>query len=209
MDDVRIARGSGGLALVGGLAWVAASVIHASQPRGCVGEECTTLSMREATTATSLLIAAAGLAMVVSGAGLLTLVRRQGELAVAGRLGAVVCGAGVVLLTVAVTLNGLFYDGDFSWMPAFVVPGVAALAVGLVLVGWAVLRSGIVPTWLGVAILAGALLLLGTNEQTAAVLLAVPFGLAWAATGLLLLVRRPSGAVGDRADRRTSALVGE
>lgn len=65
-------------------------------------------------------------------------------------------------------------------------------AVGLAVIGWTVLRSGVLPTWAGIALLAGALLMLGANEQTSLVLLVIPFGLAWAATGLRLLLRRPS-----------------
>ena len=66
--------------------------------------------------------------------------------------------------------------------------------MGLALVAWTVLRSRVVPTWAGVGLLVGAVLLLGTNEQTAAVLLAVPFGVAWLATGAALMLRRHEGA---------------
>jgi hypothetical protein len=208
VNDGRIAICSGGFAVIGGLAWVAATAIHGSQPRGCVGPECATVSMRDATTATSLLMALAGLLMVLSGAGLLTLVKRRNGLAWPGRLGAALCGVGVVVLALAVTLNAVFFDGDFSWMPAFVVPGIVALAAGLALVAWTVLRSGVVPTWLGLALLGGALLLLATNEQTSAVLLAIPFGLAWTATGAFLLVRQPSDRP-SASDAPATTLVGE
>jgi hypothetical protein len=81
-------------------------------------------------------------------------------------------------------------------------------------VGWTVLRSGILPTWLGVALLVSALLLPAANEQTSAVLLAIPFGLAWATTGLILLLgqlsrnpvpRKRGGAAGLDPDSRVLA----
>ena len=191
MNDTRVARSSGALAVIGGLAWIAASVTHATQPRGCVGAECATSPMRDATTATTLLVALAALALFVGGAGLLTLIKRQNGLSWSGRLGALLCGLGMVALVVVATVQELFYHGDFPWMPGFVVPGMLALAVGLALVGWTLLRSSVLPTWLGVVLLASALLLLGANEQTSAVLLAIPFGLAWATTGAMLLLRHP------------------
>lgn len=88
-------------------------------------------------------------------------------------------------------------------MPVFVVPGLVALVVGLALLGWTILRSGILPKWLGAVLLFSAVLMLGTNEQTARVLLAAPFGLVWAAAGLALLPRhaspRPRHAAGRAA----------
>jgi hypothetical protein len=146
--------------------------------------------MRSATTGTSLLVALAAVMMFASGAGLLLLIRRHSRLGWTGVVGATACGAGVVTLASAAALQELLYDGDFPWMPAFVGPGVIALAAGLTLVSWTVLRSGVVPPWVGVSLLVGAVLLVGANEQTAAVLLAVPFGMAWLALGAALMLRR-------------------
>jgi hypothetical protein len=146
--------------------------------------------MRSATTGTSLLVALAGLMMFASGAGLLLLIRRHSRLGWTGVVGATACGVGVVTLAVAAGLQELLYDGDFPWMPAFVGPGVIALVAGLALVGWTVLRSRVVPPSVALSLLIGAVLLVGANEQTAAVLLAVPFGLAWLATGAALMLRR-------------------
>lgn len=204
MNDTRIARSSGALAVMGGSAWIAASVMHATEPRGCVRAECATLSMRDATTATALLVALAGLTLVVGGAGLLTLVKRRDGLSWSGRLGAALCGLGMVALALAVTVQELLYDGDFLWMPGFVVPGMLALTAGLALVGWTLLKSPVLPTWSGVALLASALLLLGANEQTSAVLLAIPFGLAWATTGATLLLRHPRAAAVPSAASESS-----
>ena len=202
MDDTGMAQVAGACAAIGGSAWTAAAVIHASQPRGCVGDQCVALAMRDATPATSLLLAVAAVMMVASGAGLLQLVRRRGRLGWTGVVGATACGVGIGLLALATALQELLYGGDFAWMPVFVGPGVIALAVGLALVGWTIRRSRVVPSWAGVCMLIGAVLLLGSNEQTSAVLLAVPFGLAWLATGAALLSGRsrsaPAAEVGAR-----------
>lgn len=127
MNAVRIANYSGAFAVIGGIAWIAAALIHASQPRGCIGDECNTLPMRDTTTATSLLFAVAGLMLVLSGAGLLALIKRRDRLAWPGRLGAALCGLGIVSLALAAIVQEVFFEGDFPWMPAFVVPGVMAL----------------------------------------------------------------------------------
>lgn len=189
MNESRVGSCTGACALLGGIAWTAATVIHASQPRGCVGSECDVLPMRSATTATSLLVGLAGVMMVASGAGLLALVKRRDRLGWTGVLGAASGAFGIAVLGSAAAVQELFYEGDFPLMPVFVGPGVLALAGGLGLVGWRVLRSRVVPTWSGVAVLVGAALLLGANEQTSAVLLAVPFGAAWGAAGATLLLR--------------------
>jgi hypothetical protein len=68
-------------------------------------------------------------------------------------------------------------------------PGLIAVAVGLALVGWAVLRSSVVPRWAGIGLLVGVLLLAGVSEQNSRVLLALPFGMAWLVTGAVLVQR--------------------
>ena len=198
MDDSRLARVAGASAVLGGAAWSAAAVIHASQPRGCVGDECDSLPMRDATTSTAVLLAVAALMMVVCGIGLLLLVRRQRDLGRSGVVGAAACALGLTSLATGTGLSAV-WDGDFTWMPAFVVPGVAALVAGIALVAWTVLRSGVVPAWAGIGLLVGAALLLGANEQTASVLLAVPFGVAWLAAGVTLLLpsRQEAPATAD------------
>jgi hypothetical protein len=67
-----------------------------------------------------------------------------------------------------------------------VVPGVALLALGLVLVAVVVIRARVLPTALSVLLLAGVLTLPFANEQTSRILLAVPFALTWLGAGLLL-----------------------
>jgi hypothetical protein len=131
--------------------------------------------------------------LVVTGAGLLSLMRRQGVLGRTARLGAAACVVGLATLAAAVVLQSVFFGDDFELMPWFVGPGVLALALGIALLGWAILRSGVLPGWSGISLLVGAALLLGANEQTSAVLLAVPFGLAWMAAGVALLRQRSEG----------------
>jgi len=159
-----------------------------------------------ALTGSSLLVGLIGLAAlipllagaVVAGAITDSFDRRR--LLVASQLVAAMCSLGLALLAVASAIQALFYDGDFPLMPGFVLPGVAALVVGLLLVAWTVLRGRVVPAWAGTALLAGAALMVGVNEQTAAILLAVPFGVAWFATGVALLVpRRDRSAATHRA----------
>jgi hypothetical protein len=48
----------------------------------------------------------------------------------------------------------------------------------------ALLRSRYLPAWASAALLVGGALLILVNEQTARVLFAVPFGLAWVLVGV-------------------------
>lgn len=177
-------------AVLGGAAWSTAAVLHARQPVGCVGDAaCGLTPMREATTATSVLMGVAGVLMALSGVGLLRVVRRATGLTVPARVGATLAGLGVALLATAVTVQEAAYDGDFPGMPWLVGPGVVALALGVLLIGGAVLRSPVLPRWTGAVLMVSAALLVLSNEQTTAVLLAVPFGLSWAAMGVALARR--------------------
>jgi hypothetical protein len=197
MRETRLAQLVGACAVIGGSSWTAVSIIHASQPRGCVGDECAYLPMRDAATGTSVLVAVAAMALSGFVATLLLLIRQSGHLGWTGVAGAAACGFAVGLLALAMILQELLYDGDFPWMPAGVIPAGIAVTAGLALVGWTILRSRVVPTWAGASLLIGALLLVGTNEQTSAVLLAVPFGIAWLCTGAALLRPRQPGLAVD------------
>ena len=194
-DPARLPTATGIAAVLGGAAWVAAALVHASQPVGCVGDACSGTPMRESTTATTVLFGLAALLMLASGFGLLLVVRRAGALGWTGTTGAALCAAGAATLAVAVTVQGTVAGGDWGWMPWFVGPGVLLLAVGAVLVGWTVLRSPAVPRWVGASLILGAALLALSNEQTAAILLAVPFGVAWAAMGVVLVLRPRTGGM--------------
>jgi hypothetical protein len=71
-------------------------------------------------------------------------------------------------------------------IPLFVIPGIVLVAVGAVLVAVVVIRSRVLPRWAGFSLLIGAAMLLLANEQTAAILFAVPFGIAWLLVGAAL-----------------------
>jgi hypothetical protein len=137
--------------------------------------------MREATTATSLLMVVVAAAMVAFLLALLALLWRTRELHWTGVAGASLVGLGVLAL--AVMSMPQVRDRTRP------LPGLVAVAVGLALVGWTVLRSRVIPTWAGVGILAGILSLAGYTEQTSRVLFALPLGVAWLATGAALVLR--------------------
>jgi hypothetical protein len=181
MVDRRLARLAGASAVIGGSAWVVAIVIHALQPEGCVGDQCFVRPQREATAGTSWLMVVASAALLVFLLALLALLARIGELGWTGVAGVASCALGIAALFVMA-------------LPAIrdqvrPLPGLIAVAVGLALVGWAVLRSSVVPRWAGIGLLVGVLLLTGVSEQNSRVLLALPFGTAWLVTGALLVQR--------------------
>jgi hypothetical protein len=187
MTVARLAQAAGASAVIGGSAWMIAIVVHALQPTGCVGDECFLRPQREATTGTSWLLVLAAVAIVAFSLALLALLARSGELGWAGIAGLAACGLGIASL--AVMALPPFRD---QLRP---LPGLVAVAVGLALVGWTVLRSRVVPTWAGNALLVGVVLLVGVSEQNSRVLLALPFGIAWVSTGVVLLRRsRTTGA---------------
>jgi hypothetical protein len=137
--------------------------------------------MREATMATSSLVMVAGAALLGFLLALVALLARTGSLGWTGITGVAACVLGLGLL-VFLSVSPLRDQVRPS-------PFLATIAVGLALLGWTVLRSGVVPTWAGLGLLVGVLLLAGVSEQTARVLLALPFGMAWLATGLVLAQR--------------------
>lgn len=101
---------------------------------------------------------------------------------------------GSALLLAAVLIQAILFAGDFWDMPYFVIPALLALVVGFLLLGWAILRSGVLLRWCAALLIAGTLALLGMNEQTVQVLLAIPFGVAWAVLGAVLWSRRDGAA---------------
>lgn len=187
MIEARIARVAGASALIGGSAWSVATILHALQPTGCVQEECLVRPEREASTATSWLVVLAAVAMVAFVVALVVLLAQSGELGWPGILGVAACGLGTGALALAAALPALRGMRPLPFM--------VAVAVGMALLGWAVLRSRVLPTWAGASLLGGVVLLAGFGEQTWRVLFALPFGLAWLATGLALVsgASRPTG----------------
>jgi hypothetical protein len=187
ITDKRLAQVTGVCAVIGGLSWTAGTIIHASQPRGCVGDECALRPMRNTTTSTSVLLLAAGLLMLAFVATLLSHIKRSSHLGWTGIAGAAACGFGFAALGTGAAIQELLYDGDLPSMPWFVLGGGSALTAGLMLVGGTALRSRVIPRWAGMTMLVGAGLLVGANEQTSRVLLALPFAISWSCTGVALM----------------------
>jgi hypothetical protein len=172
--------------MLGGTLWVIATLIHASKPRGCIAEECAFRPMRETGALGGILTLLSVLLLAVGAVGLVTLVRRSGHFGKAGKAGIFIGAIGAALLVIATVIQASFFGGDFPLMPHFVIPGLLALVVGFVLVSIAILRAGVLPRWVAVLIIVGALAMLAANEQTARVLLMIPFGVAWVAVGYVL-----------------------
>ena len=172
--------------MVGGALWVIGTLIHASKPRGCIAQECAFRPMRETGVLDGILMLVSFLLFVAGAAGLVILARRAGRFGRLGNTGAAIGAVGAALLVVASLVQALFFSGDFPLMPYFVIPGVLALIAGVLLLGVAVLRAGVLPRWVALLIVVGALLMLGANEQTARVLLTIPFGVSWVAVGYAL-----------------------
>ncbi len=90
------------------------------------------------------------------------------------------------MLVLAGLIQNLFFGGDFSLMPGFVISGVLAVIASFVMLGIAILHTGVLPRWVAVLFIGGALAMLGFNEQTWRTLMAIPFGVAWMAVGYML-----------------------
>ncbi len=188
MSASRVVQWSGPLLMLGGALWAAWAIVHALQPMGCVADECDLpgRSLREGSPLGSALQIAAVLALVAGVFGLVRHVRALGRFGRIGRVGLVVSGTGVVTVIIASLVQSIFFNNDFWAMPYFVIPAALALVIGCVLLGVAILRSGVLPRWAAALVIIGALALLGMNEQNTQVLLAIPFGVAWVAVGYVL-----------------------
>jgi MFS family permease len=197
----QLPRWSGAAAMIGGLLCALAAVLHSLEPSGCIGAECDTRPMRSATALVSALGGAATLFIVIGMAGLIAMARRSGRHRKLANAGLITAVAGFAILFLGVLIQAVFFSGDLPWMPFFVIPGVIAVIAGFLLIGVFILRSGLLPRWLGIFLLVSSVLLLAANEQTAAVLFAVPFGLAVATVGFFMWT------TGERASAGTSAHV--
>jgi hypothetical protein len=185
MPTADLVRRSGLAAMLGGALFVVSALLIASMPRGCIGDECATRSMRETGVAGALLLLAL-LLVVIGAAGLVVRVRRAGRLGRLGKTGIVVAAVGAALPVIGGLVQGFLFEGDYPLMPFFVIPGVAGLVVGFTLLGLAVLKARVLPRWAAVLLVVGSLAMLGFNDQNAQALLAIPNGIAWAAVGYLL-----------------------
>ncbi len=176
----------GGLAaMLGGALSVVSAAVIASMPRGCIGGECASRPMRDAGIAGALLMLAL-LLIMVGAAGLVIRARNAGRFGVLGKTGAVLGAVGVALPVIGSLIQGILYEGDYPLMPYFVIPGLLALVVGFALLGIAVLRARVLARWVAVLLVVGSLAMLGFNDQNAQALMAIPFGIAWAAVGYVL-----------------------
>jgi len=182
----QLPRWSGVAAILGGLLLVVAAVLHSLEPSGCIGLECETRSMRTIKGGVTALGTAATLFILLGAAGLTLMARRSGRLRNLANAGLIAAAVGFAILLLGALIQAVFYSGDFPWMPLFVIPGVVGVILGFVLIGVFILRSGLLPRWLGIVLVVSSVLLLAANEQTAAVLLAVPFGLAMSTVGFFL-----------------------
>ena len=80
------------------------------------------------------------------------------------------------------------------YMPFFLAPGGLALIIGMLLLGVATLRAGVLPRWSAALLIIGAVAMLAFNDQNARALMAIPFGIAWMAVGYALFGKtQPSG----------------
>lgn len=186
MDKRLLSRLTGASALVGGLLLGLWAVLAARMPLGCVGDdECAVRAMRSTEEIDGYALVGV-LLLLAALVGILVLIRRAGRF---GRSGA--AGVTVVALAVVVLLAGssVARDGRDDLMPWFVVPGVLGMFVGLVLVGIQIVRSHVLPTWMGWALMVGGALIALHNEQNTAVLFLLPVAVAWLAIGVWLLLR--------------------
>jgi hypothetical protein len=185
MASPNLVRWGGLAAMLGGALFVVSALLITSMPLGCIGDECASRPMRDTGVAGGLSMLALLLVMV-GAAGLVVRVRRTGRLGRLGKAGIIVAAVGAALPVIGSLIQGVLFDGDYPLMPFFVIPGVLALVVGFVLLGLAVLRARVLPRWAAVLLVVGSLAMLGFNDRNMQALMAIPFGIAWMATGYTL-----------------------
>ena len=94
---------------------------------------------------------------------------------------------GLVTLLAGGLIQALFFSGDFPGIPYIVIPALLGLVVGLLLIGIFILRSGVLPRWLGISFMVSLRRSCGRPmNRLPAVLLFIPFGLAMVAAGYLI-----------------------
>jgi hypothetical protein len=186
MSSSSLIRWGGLAAMLGGTLWVVGAVLTASKPRGCIGAECAFRPTREFGAFDAVLALLAVLLLAVGVAGLVVHARHAGRFGMLGSIGLVAGAVGAALLVVSSLVQAIFFGGDFPLMPLFVIPGVLALVVGFLLLGFAVLWAKVLPRWVAVLLVVGSLAMLGFNDQNTQALMAIPFGIAWVAVGYAL-----------------------
>jgi hypothetical protein len=180
----RMLNWGGPAALVGGVLWIIVTIVTALHPEGCIIEACDLpgSSLREGTALDGLLAIAALFSLACGLAALVARVRAAGQFGKLGQISTTAIVAGGAVLVAGGLAQALHFGID---VPYFVV-GVLALIVGTLVLGVVILRAAVLPRWVGLLLVIGALALLPANYENARVLLGIPFGLAWAAVGYAL-----------------------
>jgi hypothetical protein len=181
----KLVQWSGLAALLGGVLISVYAAITASMPRGCIGDvECATREMRDTGAVNTLLML--GFLLIVLGAlGLVLRLREAGGFGWLGRAGAIFGTIGF-LLGVLASITSALTDGMSPLMPLFVVPGLFAIIIGLLLLAVAALKARALPRPTALLLIVSLLAMFTFDDQNWQVLLAVPFGVAWAAVGYAL-----------------------
>ncbi len=190
----NLIRWGGAAAILGGVLWVVPAIITAFKPRGCIGLECEVSAMRDTSDVTPFLL----LALLLSAVGLAGVAIRAWNTGRFGRLakaGVGLYGVGVALFVLGMILTAI---SEVFWV--LMLPAGLALVIGLVLTGIAVFKTGVLPRWVAVLLIIGSLAMLGFNDQTTEVLMAIPFGISWIALGYALW-SQSSGAAAEQPSR--------
>lgn len=185
MRTSKLIHWRGLAAVLGGILWIIYAIVVAQMPVGCIADECNMRPMRDTGAAAPLFI----LAVLLIGLGVTALVSRAratGRFSMLGRGGLIAVSAGMLILMLALLVQSFLFRDDFPLMPYFVIPAGLALVVGFLLLGIAILRSGVLPRWTAALLIIGTLVLLAINDQNERILLAIPFGMAWIAIGYVL-----------------------
>jgi hypothetical protein len=177
-------RWGGPAILLGAALWIIVTIVTALHPEGCITEACDLAgsSLREGTALDGLLAIAALFSLAFGQGALVARARAARRFGKLSQIGSTAMVAGVVVLALGGTAQALSVGGD---VPYFVT-GILTLIVGTFLHGVAILRTAVLPRWAGLLLVIGALAALPANYQNARVLLAIPFGLGWAAVGYVL-----------------------
>src|ERR671917_2542922 len=116
----RTVRWRGLSAMLGGALFVVSAVVIASMPRGCIGDECASRTMRETGVAGALLMLAL-LLVVIGAAGLVILARDAARFGSLGKTGIVLGAIGAALPVIGSVIQGILFDGEYPLMPYFVI----------------------------------------------------------------------------------------
>jgi hypothetical protein len=185
--SLNLIRWSGLAAILGGLLWIAGAIQTGFKPRGCMGDECAFMPLRESGPIDIVLLYVAMLLLAVGVAGLVVHTRNAGRFGRLGWIGLVASVVGVAVVIISDLVGAVFFGGDdIPLRPFFVIPAGLVLLVGILLLGITILRARVLPLWVAVLFVVGTLAMLGVNDQNAQVFLAIPFGIAWVAVGYVL-----------------------